>query len=49
MTLIDRTDITGLVLDEVEVELIARLLRACRPVLAQDDLPVLDSLTERLA
>jgi hypothetical protein len=49
MTVIDRHDIKGLVLDENEVELIARLLRACRRVLAAHDLPVLDSLMERLS
>ena len=49
MTLIDSRTDRGLVLDEVEVELLQRLVRAYRLCPAAADIPVLDGLAQRLA
>jgi hypothetical protein len=50
MTLLDRDhDAVGLILDPVERELLARLVRAYRLCPAADDIPVLDGLAQRLS
>ena len=50
MTLLDPDmAVVGLALDAVERELLQRLVRAYRLCPAADDIPVLDSLAERLS